>query len=38
METYSFATHVEKVMKNCCRFNFGYCENEICIHKGGRKS
>lgn len=38
METYSFATHVEKVVKNCCRFSFEYCENEICIHNGGRKS
>lgn len=28
-------TYVEKVTKNCCRFSLGYCENAICIHKGG---
>lgn len=30
--------HEEKVMKNCCKFNFGYWEKDICIHNGGRKS
>lgn len=31
-------TYVENVMKNCCKFNLGYCENAICIHNGGWKS
>ena len=31
-------THVEKVMKNCKRSNFGCCEKEIMIHRGGWKS
>lgn len=22
-------TYVENVIKNCCKFNFGYCENAI---------